>query len=64
MVHSAAADQVSWASVLSWEIVFTLQNDSGTNLRKNPFLGFFFPHQEISLLRVSSAAELNYCTKS
>lgn len=63
VVHSAAANQVSWASVLIWETVFTLQNDSGTNLRKYLVLGFF-SRQEIYLLRVSSVAELNYCTKS
>lgn len=42
MIHSAAANQVSWASVLPWETVLTLQNDSGTNKRKDPFLLFFF----------------------
>lgn len=48
VVHSAAANQVSWASVLTWETVFTLQNDSGTNLRKYLVLGFFFSPRNIS----------------
>lgn len=48
MVHCAAANQVSWASVLTGETVFTLQNDSGTNIRKDPFLGFFPTKKQIS----------------
>lgn len=54
MVHSAAANQVSWASELPWETEKLLRNRS-----KKKFGLDFFPPRNIP-----SVAELNYCAKS